>query len=385
MRCAVFGCNSDNQTKREFDRTIKFFRFPVKDPVVCDKWINACSRADKFNVNNARICELHFNKETDYERCLKEELLGYVNKNRRQLKKGVVPSLKRYKNMMDQNDNEQPVPRKKGNTVFILEKSNICNDFSGVGNVNVEKTINLENVHQSSIRSNKTGINIQDPAKKHLIVSDLKSIFIVKRQMQVTGEGSRDGNDKNERTNNTDSLNQTSLLANMSNDNKSPGASNNHINLKYNTELLGKHSETICKSSSQRLFITKRSIATNTEGVSDNQKTISDLKQKNAILEWQTKGLKSIFSPAQIKKINEPLKRPRWSEEDISNSVVLYATGPRLYKLLIGKGYPLPAIATLRFWMKNADIKNLYLKTRVRTGIRKTAKTNSNKRIKNVT
>jgi hypothetical protein len=63
-----------------------------------------------------------------------------------------------------------------------------------------------------------------------------------------------------------------------------------------------------------------------------------------------------MFTPGQIKKLENPLNRPRWSMEDISNAVTIHAAGPRAYRLLIKKKYPLPAISTLRSWCKKIKL-----------------------------
>lgn len=61
-------------------------------------------------------------------------------------------------------------------------------------------------------------------------------------------------------------------------------------------------------------------------------------------------AVKNLFSDTQIKKLKNPLKRLNWSTEDISNGIAIHAAGPRAYRLLRKKKYPLPAISTLRHW-----------------------------------
>lgn len=92
MRCAVFGCNNDNQSKN-FDRNIRFFTFP-KDKKQEQEWIRLCKRKDKFNALSARICSIHF-VANDYVRNLMHELLGYLPRNGRirALKSEAVPSI----------------------------------------------------------------------------------------------------------------------------------------------------------------------------------------------------------------------------------------------------------------------------------------------------
>lgn len=89
MRCAVYGCRADNSLK-DFSRDVKFFSFP-KDKDFQAVWKHLCKRADTFNVKYARICSKHFS-ESDYERNLKHELLGYTPKKYRPLKKEAIPS-----------------------------------------------------------------------------------------------------------------------------------------------------------------------------------------------------------------------------------------------------------------------------------------------------
>jgi hypothetical protein len=89
MRCAVFGCNSDNQSN-QFSGDIMFLRFPTSSTLIkC--WTNACRRTDKINPKYARVCSRHFT-ENHYKRNLKSELLGYKFKNCRQLKPEAVPT-----------------------------------------------------------------------------------------------------------------------------------------------------------------------------------------------------------------------------------------------------------------------------------------------------
>lgn len=94
VRCAVLGCNSDNNYRYSDGKggTISFFRFPRENKKFRDIWIAKCGRKRKFNVNTSRVCSMHFRKQ-DYERNLRAELLDIKNP-RRFLKKDAVPSLK---------------------------------------------------------------------------------------------------------------------------------------------------------------------------------------------------------------------------------------------------------------------------------------------------
>ncbi|KAL1493908.1 hypothetical protein ABEB36_009589 [Hypothenemus hampei] len=107
MRCAIFGCNSDNESKN-FQGDIKFHTFPRKADIVT-AWKIACRRKDNFNIKNAYICNKHFS-ENDYVRNLKHELLGYKPKNWRGLKEDAIPTLNlpgRVENPDNNNDRKQ--------------------------------------------------------------------------------------------------------------------------------------------------------------------------------------------------------------------------------------------------------------------------------------
>lgn len=99
MRCAVAVCNLDNQAKH-CAKDIKFFRFP-SDHNLRKAWINACKRADNFNVDNARVCSKHF-EEDCFERDFQFELTGCSAKNRRMLKKDAIPTLNLSKKVKEQ-------------------------------------------------------------------------------------------------------------------------------------------------------------------------------------------------------------------------------------------------------------------------------------------
>lgn len=91
MRCAIFGCVSDNQSKNFRVGDITFYTFP-RQTDIARAWKKACCRKDSFNSKNAHICNKHFT-ENDYLRNLKHELLGYKPKNYRGLKPDAVPTL----------------------------------------------------------------------------------------------------------------------------------------------------------------------------------------------------------------------------------------------------------------------------------------------------
>ncbi|XP_050501087.1 uncharacterized protein LOC126881087 [Diabrotica virgifera virgifera] len=89
-RCAVYGCAVDNMCK-SFVPGTAFYSFP-KDKEMQAVWKHLCKRKDSFNVKFARVCSKHF-IESDYERNLKHELLGYTPAKHRPLKKDAAPSI----------------------------------------------------------------------------------------------------------------------------------------------------------------------------------------------------------------------------------------------------------------------------------------------------
>lgn len=91
MRCAVYGCRIDNQTKKFLLFRHRFHTFP-RDEIVREKWISACGRPAKFNDQTSRICSKHFS-ETDYVRNLQHEFLNYVPSQGPKLKADAVPHL----------------------------------------------------------------------------------------------------------------------------------------------------------------------------------------------------------------------------------------------------------------------------------------------------
>lgn len=62
MRCAIYGCNSNNQKKYN-DGETTFHGFPTKDRTICIQWMFLRRRNDKFNVKTSRICSKHFTSD----------------------------------------------------------------------------------------------------------------------------------------------------------------------------------------------------------------------------------------------------------------------------------------------------------------------------------
>lgn len=58
-----------------------------------------------------------------------------------------------------------------------------------------------------------------------------------------------------------------------------------------------------------------------------------------------------IFTKGQLRKLKSTSNnRILWSVEDIASSISLFSTGPRSYRLLRKRAYPLPGVSTLRRW-----------------------------------
>lgn len=61
------------------------------------------------------------------------------------------------------------------------------------------------------------------------------------------------------------------------------------------------------------------------------------------------KSMEKVFTEGQIRKL-KTRKQIQWSAEDIASAISIYAGGPRSYKLLRKRGYPLPGVSTIRRW-----------------------------------
>lgn len=57
-----------------------------------------------------------------------------------------------------------------------------------------------------------------------------------------------------------------------------------------------------------------------------------------------------MMTPGQIKRLLNPKIKCNWSADDISNGVAIHAAGPRAYRLMLRKNYPLPGVTTLQNW-----------------------------------
>ena len=62
-----------------------------KTKKMCSVWIQMCHRSDQFNVDNARVCSLHFS-DNCFARNLRAELLNTSNP-KKNLKDGTTPDI----------------------------------------------------------------------------------------------------------------------------------------------------------------------------------------------------------------------------------------------------------------------------------------------------
>lgn len=76
---------------------------------------------------------------------------------------------------------------------------------------------------------------------------------------------------------------------------------------------------------------------------------------ENQKLKNQLAGVQRVFSENQIKKINNQ-KRINWSVSEVSSAISLYAAGPRAYRLNLKRGFPYPAVSTLKQWLRKIKI-----------------------------
>lgn len=96
-------------------------------------------------------------------------------------------------------------------------------------------------------------------------------------------------------------------------------------------------------------------VITETE-VDDRDEIITNLKKKIEFLEKRQALVGNLLSDEQMKKLEGSKSRIRWSLDDISKAIVIYSAGPRSYRLLLKKGYPFPAVSTLKTWLRKIRI-----------------------------
>ncbi|KAM8717279.1 hypothetical protein ACLKA7_004047 [Drosophila subpalustris] len=70
-----------------------------------------------------------------------------------------------------------------------------------------------------------------------------------------------------------------------------------------------------------------------------------------------SESLKSIFTESQVRKLQNGGKRIKWNQDDITYASCLHAAGPRAYRHLLKKGFPLPCQSTLEKWLHSIEVK----------------------------
>lgn len=80
---------------------------------------------------------------------------------------------------------------------------------------------------------------------------------------------------------------------------------------------------------------------------------VQSLSFSNANLE---KALSRIFTEGQIKKLKSGDKRQNFTEADIAQSITLYSTSAKAYRLLKNKHFPLPSVRTLQRWSQKLNV-----------------------------
>lgn len=89
---------------------------------------------------------------------------------------------------------------------------------------------------------------------------------------------------------------------------------------------------------------------------------VSKLISESYELKQQVNYLESIFTPGQIKKMRkssgtDQIKRVTWCFDDISKALALHSAGPRAYRYILKKKYPLPAVSTLKKWANKISVR----------------------------
>lgn len=116
--CSVAVCNNSYYKAKNENSELSFFRFP-KDSTIKKEWIIKCYRKDKWNVDNGRICSIHF-KQEDFEKDFQNELMNLPP--RKILKKDAVPSLFLKPNDTTKGISAHSLRMQKKATNILVEK-----------------------------------------------------------------------------------------------------------------------------------------------------------------------------------------------------------------------------------------------------------------------
>ncbi|CAG9764505.1 unnamed protein product [Ceutorhynchus assimilis] len=173
--CAVYTCN--NSYKNHLPG-VTFHRFP-KSIIMRNKWVLLCSRGDKFNSANSRICSEHFLKE-DFKRDLRNELLGLPLK--KELKEDVVPSRKILK--MEPEKSQSAVNQEDEN---LLENEDVNSSQSSSLASTYEQPYKELLEKNRKLNSNliKMQKKLENKNKKIKVLTDQKSEKKIKTQKKL--------------------------------------------------------------------------------------------------------------------------------------------------------------------------------------------------------
>ncbi|CAH0546285.1 unnamed protein product [Brassicogethes aeneus] len=419
MRCAILGCNSDNQSKKNpLNKNIKFHRFP-KNIDLCKQWLHATKKKDNINVKTAAVCSKHF-LDCDYKINLKHRLLNYSPKCYRGLKDDAVPKLLQTQVSSVPSTSEEKTQlaehKTQLNNILLVSRDKVKEeppkiaDNGGGGSIISPKCYrglkdnpmpNLLQTQVSSVPSTsghncillgKKRQKAQLTEHKAQIIKNalLASKDTVKEEPPKIADNEGGGNSISPKCYHelkddaVPSLVQTQVSSVPSTSGHNPKI----LGKKRQKAQLTEHKAQIIKTT---LLASKDTVkkeppqiadngggdnnlmeacSSSDKGVQTNQVNLDyeDLQQK---LENQTKeikelknqldGVKKFFSKNQINKLNNQ-KRIKWSVNEISSAITMYFAGPRAYRLSLKKGYPYPAVSTLKEWLRKKQIEQGILK-----------------------
>lgn len=88
----------------------------------------------------------------------------------------------------------------------------------------------------------------------------------------------------------------------------------------------------------------------------------SDVQSLCLTIENLEKALRCLFTQGQIKQLKAGNRRQNYKQEDIAQSITLYATSAKAYRFLKINNFPLPSVRTLQRWSQKLDVSTGILK-----------------------
>ncbi|CAH1406768.1 unnamed protein product [Nezara viridula] len=165
--CSVAMCKSNAIISKKLGDNVRFFTFP-KDVKLRREWVKRCSRSEKFNPINKRICSKHF-KPDDFEDAIEAMIQDRLPKI---LKRDCIPSLnlKPEKilnvNLSDTKKTrlERAAKRKQKDFIKRILEAEKEHDFDSDGSVKSDnKEDNMEESWSTDMDQNdETGLTSQD-------------------------------------------------------------------------------------------------------------------------------------------------------------------------------------------------------------------------------